>query len=57
MQLRQGRGEVSVWLDQRFLGRETSVRTEPAGGSDRTLSLRSLEGVRWLEVSLRAHYR
>ncbi|MCY3002244.1 MAG: serine/threonine-protein kinase [Planctomycetota bacterium] len=57
VELKQGRGDVSVWINDKLLGRDTPLRPDPSTFSDKSLVLRSLEPVRVLEVSLSARVR
>ncbi|MCC7012661.1 MAG: protein kinase [Planctomycetes bacterium] len=57
IELKQSRGEVSVWLDDKFLGRDSPVRPANASWGDKSLMFRSLEPVRLLEATLKARYR
>ena len=57
IELKQGRGDVSVFLDERLLGRDTPVRPDPSSYGDKALVLRSLEPVRLRSLELRGRIR
>jgi len=57
IELKQGRGDVSVFLDERLLGRDTPVRPDPSSYGDKALVLRSLEPIRLRTLELRARIR
>ncbi len=57
VELKQGRGDVSVWINDKLLGRDTPLRPDSSTYGDKSLVLRSLEPVRVLDVTLSARVR
>jgi hypothetical protein len=57
IELKQGRGDVSVYLDGRLLGRDTPVRPDPSTYGDKSVIVRSLEPVRLRELELSGRCR